>query len=181
MKTLAHAIYWKRKPSMELRAWTAADLMSMNPVSIREEATFADAAAFLDARGFSAAPVINVAGRPVGVISRTDLLRGLGRGAAQLDSSKQEWHVAETPIRADAVRDVMTPVVFTVGAADASRRRREVAGPGRPASLRDRRRWRASRSRQRGGCPRRCDDRETGSGRIAWRDGLRNAVAQVPA
>src|SRR5271168_1226174 len=57
-----------------LKAQTAADLMSLNPVSIRYKATVAEATALLTDRGFSAAPVIDEAGRAVGVVSRTDLL-----------------------------------------------------------------------------------------------------------
>jgi CBS domain-containing protein len=47
-----------------LDAATAADLMSPNPVSIGANATLKQAAEFLTAKGFSAAPVIDEAGRP---------------------------------------------------------------------------------------------------------------------
>ena len=61
-------------PAMMLDARTAEDLMTSNPVSIRASATLSEAVTFLTDRGFSAAPVIDEAGRPLGVISRTDLL-----------------------------------------------------------------------------------------------------------
>src|SRR5271168_4219728 len=57
-----------------LKAHTAAELMTPSPISIRYKATVAEATALLTDRGFSAAPVIDEAGRAVGVISRTDLL-----------------------------------------------------------------------------------------------------------
>ena len=60
-------------------ARTARDLMTPDPVSISENATSAEAAAFLVESGISAAPVINEAGRPVGVLSRTDLVWHQGR------------------------------------------------------------------------------------------------------
>ncbi|MCI0455722.1 MAG: CBS domain-containing protein [Gemmataceae bacterium] len=60
--------------SLYLAAETAADLMTPNPVSIRANATLREALALLIDRGFSAAPVIDEAGRPVGVLSRTDIL-----------------------------------------------------------------------------------------------------------
>ena len=60
--------------SFTLSAPTAADLMTANPVSISQDATVKDAAAFLTDRGFSAAPVIDNAGRPVGVLSRADIV-----------------------------------------------------------------------------------------------------------
>src|SRR5262245_13319846 len=87
-------------PALCLRAATAADLMSSNPVSLRAEATVADAVALLTARGYSGAPVIGESGRPLGVLTQTDLLiHACGSGAS--------------PART-RVRDVMTPVVFTV-------------------------------------------------------------------
>jgi CBS domain-containing protein len=59
---------------MKLDAATAADLMRENPISISENATVQDAINLLSAHCFSAAPVIDSAGRATGVISRTDLL-----------------------------------------------------------------------------------------------------------
>src|SRR5262245_39936374 len=61
-------------PRFVLDAATAADLMPPNPVSIRTGATVQEAVAFLTDRGFSAAPVIDAAGRPVGVLSRADIV-----------------------------------------------------------------------------------------------------------
>jgi CBS domain-containing protein len=100
-----------------LQARTVADLMTTNPQSLRRDATVAEAVAFLSTRGFSAAPVIDEAGRPVGVVSRTDLLhrhaqkavrllaapRGRGEGGSGRDGSAP-------------VEDVMTPGVFCVHA-----------------------------------------------------------------
>jgi len=57
-----------------LQAETAEDLMMPNPVSVRAEATVHEAAALLIDKGFSAAPVIDAAGKPVGVVSRSDIL-----------------------------------------------------------------------------------------------------------
>ena len=55
------------------------------------------------AKGFSAAPVIDEAGRPVGVLSYTDVLVHQGEST----SAKAE----KPPVR---VADVMTPAVFSV-------------------------------------------------------------------
>ena len=108
-----------------LEARTAADLMSPNPVSLRSAATVQEAVAMLTDRGYSAAPVIDAAGRPVGVLSRTDLLvheREQGRHATlarEADLETPMFPVREgfsvevaDPTR---VRDIMTPAVFTVG------------------------------------------------------------------
>ena len=61
-------------PRMVLTARTAAELMKANPVSIRADASVREALEVLTDRGFGAAPVIDEAGRPVGVLSRSDIL-----------------------------------------------------------------------------------------------------------
>jgi len=61
-----------------LEARTAQDLMTPNPVSISEQTTIRQAAAVLTEREISAVPVINDAGRPVGVLSRADIVRHQG-------------------------------------------------------------------------------------------------------
>lgn len=114
---------------MVLKAHTAADLMTPSPVSIQYKATVAEATALLTDRGFSAAPVIDEAGRAVGVISRTDLL---------VHDRERMTHMKTVPEKDDPfvrralwqepipegfsieevdptlVCDIMTPVVFSV-------------------------------------------------------------------
>jgi len=116
----------KAAPRLSLAKATAQDLMSPNPVSLDGDASIQDAIALLTDRGFSAAPVIDEAGRPIGVISRGDILvheREQVRHARLPDS--EDWE--EEPRRSrhegfsvevvdpTRVRDIMTPVVFTVG------------------------------------------------------------------
>jgi CBS domain-containing protein len=60
--------------AVTLRAQTAADLMTANPLSLRGDATFHEAVAFLVDRNISGAPVIDEAGRPIGVLTQTDVL-----------------------------------------------------------------------------------------------------------
>jgi CBS domain-containing protein len=105
---------------------TAEDLMSPNPVSLYQGASIQEAIVLLTDRGYGAAPVIDDAGRPVGVLSRGDILvheREQGRHATL--TTNEVWE--EKPRRAchegfsvevvdpTQVRDIMTPVVFTVG------------------------------------------------------------------
>ena len=122
MTTPEHA---KAAPEMALDARTAADLMTPNPMSIRRSATVSEAAAFLSVRGISAAPVIDEAGRPVGVVSRTDLLQHQGQKAVYLVGSPEYYERPERPVFSEdgsrgaatgraTVGDVMTPVVFCV-------------------------------------------------------------------
>jgi CBS-domain-containing membrane protein len=90
---------------MVLEPLRAADLMSANVISVRAEATVSEAITVLTGRGFRAAPVIEESGRPVGVLSRADVLvherEELALGAT----------ASADPTR---VRDIMTPVVFSV-------------------------------------------------------------------
>jgi CBS domain-containing protein len=107
-----------------LAAKTAADLMTSNPISISAEATVREALGLMIDRGFSIAPVIDEAGRPVGVLSRTDILvhdREQTQHAQLLDETG--WDTPPRRLRegfsvevADptTVRDIMTPVIFTV-------------------------------------------------------------------
>src|SRR5436305_15239213 len=77
-----------------LKPVKAAELMTVNPVSIREDATLREATALLIDKGFSAAPVIDEAGRPVGVLSRSDLLIH-DRESAELLRKTPEFYFAE--------------------------------------------------------------------------------------
>jgi CBS domain-containing protein len=115
-------------------ALTATDLMTSNPVSIPERALVGEVIALLTDRGFSAAPVIDDAGHPVGVVSRTDIVihdrHKVGGWDAAADYYDHErvprHHEEEVPegfhvedVDRTTVREIMTPVVFCV-APDAS-------------------------------------------------------------
>lgn len=106
----------QRMGTMVLRARTAEDLMSSNPVSIRATASVREALALLTDKGYSAAPVIDAAGRPVGVLSRTDLLVHQREAVPHLAKSWEKvpegFEVEE--VDPALVHDVMTPVVFSV-------------------------------------------------------------------
>lgn len=117
-------------PQLTLLARTASDLMTPNPVSISEDATLREALNLLIDRGFKAAPVIDAAGRPVGVLSSTDLLIHDREEVDHLTVAPEYYDRTEMatengePLgrgyrveRVDRtrVRDVMTPAVFSVG------------------------------------------------------------------
>jgi CBS domain-containing protein len=115
---------------LRLHAVLADDVMSPNPVSMREELTVHEAVVFLTERRISAAPVINAAGRPVGVVSEADILRHdrehtehlywlpqkqldreltLGSGE-HLDKGSFEVELPDVT----RVKDIMNPVVYSV-------------------------------------------------------------------
>lgn len=105
-----------------LKASNASDLMMANPISIRADATVAEASKLLTDKSISATPVIDEAGRPIGVVSRSDLL------VHHVEASKHHGEIPDyfmTPTngsgdmsgyfqRTTTVADVMTPAVFAV-------------------------------------------------------------------
>lgn len=115
----------RSKPAfpITLKAATASDLMSPNPLSLREGISIREAVAFFIDRGISGAPVIDEAGRPTGVLSQSDILvhdrqkveHVVPEHETGYPLPKELWDefqiekVDETPIR-----DLMTPAVFSV-------------------------------------------------------------------
>jgi CBS domain-containing protein len=103
--------------------------MTPNPVSINENATVHEAAAFLTQREISAAPVIDAAGRPVGVLSRADIVRyerekvdhavsvPEREAERKLALFSEETLKEEFPVElveCTLVADIMTPVIISV-------------------------------------------------------------------
>jgi CBS-domain-containing membrane protein len=119
----------KKRVPLELSAGDASDLMTANPLSLRDSATVRDAIAFLTDHAISAAPVIDASGRAVGVLSRTDLLiherekveylapvpEFYSRSdlTTDLGESLGEGFQVEK-VEHEAIRELMTPVVFSV-------------------------------------------------------------------
>jgi len=107
-----------------LDARTAADLMAPNPISLRAEAGITEAIGLFADKGIAAAPVIDEAGRPIGVVSRSDLLIHQ-REHEKAGSGKPDYFFAPTFETMDeprerraagpcTVADLMTPAVFAV-------------------------------------------------------------------
>ncbi len=106
-----------------LNAQTAEELMVPNPISLRADATIPEALALMTDRGFTAAPVIDEAGRPIGVLSRTDVLiheREQIRHAVSAEDVHAEGRrprhegFSKEIVDSTRVRDIMTPTIFTV-------------------------------------------------------------------
>lgn len=117
----------KTGTALKLDNLTAADLMAPNPISIAATANVQEALMLLTDKNFSAAPVIAEGGRPVGVISRSDLLihdRELGRKLVPvaddyLDSRLERDLDVPAGFQVESVDpttvdDIMTPAVFSV-------------------------------------------------------------------
>ena len=121
---------------LTLNAATAADLMTPNPLSIRQNATVKEAAAFLSDREISAAPVIDDAGRAIGVLSRADIVVHHRQETQFVPQFSDYYERSDLAMRIDErlpsgyqvenvdpsqVREIMTPVVFAVSLNDAAR------------------------------------------------------------
>lgn len=85
-----------------LKANTAAELMTPGPVSLDASATVTEATAFLTERSFGAAVIIDEAGHPLGVVTKTDVLVHARQHQPGLEPD-------DTP-----VTEFMTPAVFSV-------------------------------------------------------------------
>jgi CBS domain-containing protein len=111
-----------------LQAQTAGELMTAQVVSIDQSAPLRQAVATLVDRKFSAAPVIDEAGRPVGVVSMTDILIH-DRNAVAYARPIPEYYLKSDlqaaigepaggfqveVADATPVRDIMTPILFSV-------------------------------------------------------------------
>jgi len=117
----------KAPGAMRLEPATAADLMAPNPISLRVDANVAEALALLTDKNISAAPVIDEAGRPVGVLSRSDILvhdREQPRKVAHqpayfFEHETRGGHKVPADFQIEdvdgtSVGDLMTPAVFSV-------------------------------------------------------------------
>jgi CBS domain-containing protein len=95
-----------------LDAETAADLMTSDPVSIREDADLAHAIEVLTRKDINAVPVLDGSGRAVGVLSRTDIIRFFRETGGW--SSLASQRPGKAPNSWPAVREVMTPALLSV-------------------------------------------------------------------
>ena len=110
-----------------MKAVTAADVMTRHVVTLRDDRTVEEAAAFLVAHEISGAPVADRNGNLVGVLSVTDIVRD---GTENEDGPGPEparqthgWERLMNPEEIKQLRiqhvgrlvsDIMTPTVFTV-------------------------------------------------------------------
>jgi CBS-domain-containing membrane protein len=111
----------RRNHSTPRHDLAAADVMTTNPKSIGRDATIRETAEFFRNHGIHTAPVIDEAGRPIGVVSRTDLLDYWGRRRDRLAAIANGETTVDSPAAGPDgavidlnVTEIMTPVVFSV-------------------------------------------------------------------
>jgi CBS-domain-containing membrane protein len=89
-------------PKLTLLANTAAEIMTPGPVSLSASDTVAEATQFLTEKAFGAAVVIDDAGHPLGVVTKTDVLVHARQRKPGLEPDDT------------LVTEFMTPAVFSV-------------------------------------------------------------------
>ena len=118
-----------------MRPITAADVMNPNVLMVQEDMTVEELASFLVESEISGAPVVDPAGRLVGVVSVTDLARSVAQGTSAADLAADrphpdffvsEWGGTLRPDKVEElrfdeetemrVRDIMTPAIYSVDA-----------------------------------------------------------------
>jgi len=136
---MTQASMGNEKSSLDLLdSLTAADVMTPNPVSIRGDASVGEATVLFAERGFSGAAVIDEAGKPIGVVTSTDLLihdreksdcvsicaSDYYGQALQGKVEKGGLRVGYQIVDVDraTVNGVMTPVVFAVAPDNTARK-----------------------------------------------------------
>jgi len=112
---------------------TAADLMTPNPISIRSEASVAEATALFTDKAISGAAVIDDSGRPIGVLSSSDLMIHDREQTRTLSPAVDDDYRATRSAAPDSgysvvdvdrttVSSVMTPIVFSITPESSARR-----------------------------------------------------------
>lgn len=132
-RTATTSLHGGASPPLFLRAETAADLMTSNPISVNAGDSVKEAVVMLTSRGFNAAPVIDEAGRPVGVLSSSDVVvhdREMPTKPGYHQETNAAANFQETGLSRLSdeevdwarVRDIMTPAVFSVSPETPARR-----------------------------------------------------------
>jgi CBS domain-containing protein len=113
---------------LTLLADIAGELMRANPVSLRADASIHEALILFTEKGFTAAPVIDDSGRPVGVLSQSDIIVHDREKVVYATSVPEFYHESDLHtssgerlkgfqvevVDRTTVRDLMTPAVFAV-------------------------------------------------------------------
>jgi CBS domain-containing protein len=102
---------------------TAKDVMTRNMITVRDDATLSELVAILTEHMITGAPVVDENGKLVGVVSTTDIALHSAKRTSNIRRDRPpDFYLIEDEFRSfsieeDAgqfVRDIMTPVIFSV-------------------------------------------------------------------
>jgi CBS domain-containing protein len=110
-----------------MSAWLAEDIMNPDVLTVRDDMLVRDLALFLTEHEISGAPVVDAGGRPVGVVSETDVV-SVDRAGRKDASGPAPYYLRafENRFSVESIRglrveeealtvsDIMTPVVISV-------------------------------------------------------------------
>ncbi len=109
--------------------WLAEDIMNPDVLTVREDMLVRDLALFLTEHEISGAPVVDGRGRPVGVVSETDVV-SVDRAGRKDDGGEPSSYYRRAYENRDSIEtirglrieeadltvaDIMTPIVISVG------------------------------------------------------------------
>lgn len=101
---------------------TVATIMTRSVTCVRPDVGIDLLAKLLLEHGVSGFPVVDGAGRPVGIVSKTDLLRYFHDHAGEVDPGDDDAVLAAlgggfhaVRVHGATVRDIMMPIVFALG------------------------------------------------------------------
>jgi CBS domain-containing protein len=112
-----------------MRPWLAEDIMNPDILTVRQDMLVRDLALYLTEKEISGAPVIDDAGRPVGVVSVTDIVSVDRAGTRDIERQKAHGYYVrafENRFNVEEIRglrvepedltvgDIMTPIVISV-------------------------------------------------------------------
>lgn len=112
-----------------MRPWLAEDIMNPDILTVRSDMLVRDLALYLTEREISGAPVVDESGRPIGVVSVTDIVSVDRAGTRDLETQKNAGYYVrafENRFNVEEIRglrvepedltvgDIMTPIVISV-------------------------------------------------------------------
>ncbi len=106
-----------RRPAVSMKTPTAKQVMTPKVLSVRDDLTLPELAAFLAENQITGAPVLDRKGHFVGVVSTTDLAeaeQGAGAWASEDRVASDERRGLHVETTGRQVRDIMTPTLYTV-------------------------------------------------------------------
>lgn len=102
-----------------MRKWTVGDVMTADVVTVGRETRYLEITRLLADRGISAVPVVDDAGRVVGVVSEADLLRKVEFAGPDSPQPLWQWpsqRAARVKSEADTALQLMTSPAVTIEA-----------------------------------------------------------------
>ena len=91
---------------------TVGDFMARTPITVRPDTPLDEVARAFLHRHIGGVPVVDATGKPLGIVSKTDIVHAFARGTLASQGPEDAFDVTLAPARkATCARDVMKPAV----------------------------------------------------------------------